>query len=393
MDVEAYNIKACCSNKGTMLIGWDADTSVAAPEGVFNVGIIGRNDSLIKTQYLQVTLRETVSWSANGHTETRVQNIGCAKICVNESTLWKPLPYLSSKAHWRGQVNETMLGQDVIENRIVAQLHVSKDVRDSYRGSLINVRHALTVTVVTPGACCVTSPESSVIMTVQRRMPNQAGPLPVSTPTHTAPEGQLISPSAEMEFFLNGQDPPLAVAELLPADWMPEEAAVVVIPATAVQVPASASENASQVSENVVPSAPPDSLLREARQPSMKLGEIQATLAASKTPAVKLQEFLQNSANTSTIQNLSPHEFVEILRVSSRQDVDFAQNSRMLALTMAPKFYCRHMLACLWSLPTSVRFDVLRELVPLTSDIDLHRNSLEGQLDPSELSVLRTALA
>ena len=141
-----------------------------------------------------------------------------------------------------------------------------------------------------------------------------------------------------------------------------------------------------------MPSAPQEHLLRESHQIARSLAELQATLASSKTRSATLEQKLQNPAMLATIENLSPHEFVETLKASSRQDTDYIRNARLLASTMVPHFYCRHVLACLWSLPHPTRFLVLREVVPLASDIDTQRLSVERELDPNELAEFRAAL-
>jgi hypothetical protein len=184
----------------------------------------------------------------------------------------------------------------------------------------------------------------------------------------------------------------MAIAEILPDDWAPQESPVVTIPASSVYVQSSAATDASLVF-GMIPSAPPENLLREAHQIARNLEELQSTLTASKSPTTTLEQMVQNPIMVLTIQNLSPHEFVETLKSCSRQDNDYARNARILASSMVPQFYCRHMLACLWSLSPSVRFRVLGEVAPLASDMDTQRESLERELDATEFAALRAALA
>jgi hypothetical protein len=395
MDLENYAIKSCCAHRGTMTMGWDADTIVAAPGGTINVGIVGKNDSIVELKYLQAKLVETVTWSADGHNETIVGEIALSEIYVTDNTLWTPLLSLPSRRERRHHHYETMdghFGAEILDNRYVAQLQLSQNARDSYLGNLIRVRHSLVVTAVTPGACCVTSPESSVLVTVQRRMPTgttTAYASAVAPTPATVFEDQMITPSAPMELVSTYQEPPMAVAEMLPNDWTPQESEVVVIPANSVIV-----QSTATVHRNVSPhpTAPQENLLRDSHQIARSLVELQAMLANSKTPSATLEQKLQNPVILATIENLSPHEFMETLKASSRQDADYIRNARLLASAMVPHFYCRHVLACLWSLPHPTRFLVLREVAPLASDMDTQRSSVERELDPNELAEFRAAL-
>ncbi|KAI2501473.1 hypothetical protein MHU86_12988 [Fragilaria crotonensis] len=216
VDLEEYRIKSCCADRGTIAMGWDADTTVAAPKGVINVGIIGKNDSIVDTQFLSVRLMETVTWSVHGHTEKRERKIASSEIYVTENALWKPLVQLPPRRERFRNHYDAMggdIGADVFENRCVARLELAQDARDSYLGNLVSVRHSLIVTAVTPGGCCVTSPESSVLVTVQRRMPNRAMQTVASTcPQPSAPpfEDEFAIPSADTIMGLTPtyQDPP-----------------------------------------------------------------------------------------------------------------------------------------------------------------------------------------
>jgi hypothetical protein len=396
MDLEEFNIKSCCADRGTVTMGWDADTIVAAPRGTINVGIMGKNDSSIEMKYLRSKLLETVTWSAHGHSEKLQREIASTKICATELALWKPLLYLPSRSERRRRQYDQVashLHSEVFANRIVTQLHVYHGARDSYLGITIGVRHSLIVTAETPGACCITSPESSVLVTVQRRMPSGAVPASASAvPQPSAPIFEHERATAPMEYRHTNQEPPMAMAEVLPDDWAPHESAVVMIPANAVILQATTASRAV-IPKGMMPSAPQENLLRESHQIATSLAELQTLLAASKNPTATLEQQLQNPIIVATIENLSPHEFVETLKSCSRQDADYVRNARILACTMVPHFYCRHVLACLWSLSHPVRFHVLKEMAPLASDIETQRVSVERELDPTELMEFRAALA
>ena len=57
-----------------------------------NVGITGKNDLIVDTKFLKVKLMETVTWSADGHTETSARQIASSEIYVTENALWLEAP-------------------------------------------------------------------------------------------------------------------------------------------------------------------------------------------------------------------------------------------------------------------------------------------------------------
>ena len=59
---------------------------------------------------------------------------------------------------------------------------------------------------------------------------------------------------------------------------------------------------------------------------------------------------------------------------------------------MDDAFQCRHVLACVWTLPPHIRMDVLTEIAPLASDLDTQREMVERELDDKELLYFRAAL-
>mmetsp|Transcript_11768 Transcript_11768/g.19553 ORF Transcript_11768/g.19553 Transcript_11768/m.19553 type:complete len:560 (-) Transcript_11768:52-1731(-) len=393
MDLEEFNIKSCCANRGTMTMGWDADTIVAAPKGAMNVGITGKNDSIVALAYLSAKVVETVSWSANGHSKKNTRVLTSNKVYANENPLWKPLLHIPSRRDRRRTQYESTGHEDaeVWQNRCVTQLNFPVDVRDSHLGNIVKVRHSLVITAVTPGACCVTSPESSVLITIQRRMPTiglaAAGGAVLPEPSAPFYQDEIVIATAPMEEY-SYQDPPMAVAEILPDNWTPHESEVVVILANSVIPEATRATSVAAV----MPSAPTESLLKESHQIATSLAELQTTLMASKDPTATLQEQLNNPVMVATVENLSPHEVVETLKSCSRTDPEYVLHARLLASTMVPHFYCRHVMACLWSLPQSVRFQVLKEIAPLASDIASQKESVERELDATELMEFRSAL-
>jgi len=284
--LQEYPVKASCfGNKGSITMGLDIDTAIAAPQGTIHIGITGKNDSTSPLQHFTARLVETVTCSAAGRSRDFTRNLCTSKVSPPDNTAWDPLAKFSISAsrqrrprcsddNTNKKKNETE--EAAIENnRCMTQLFLPVDTRDTYQGKIIGVRHALVVEAVTPYFVAPTSIESSILMKVQRRMPS---PPPsnnnnnnngiISSSATTA--AKIPSPSAPPSIFDENKDEydqqlqtvletslqaiettaiatatgvatapavdpviPVAVAQLLPDDWKAEESEVVHIPAAA----------------------------------------------------------------------------------------------------------------------------------------------------------------
>ena len=398
MDPEIFPLKSCCFSRGSLKFGWDADRTVGAPGAVVNVGVVGKNDSVLDVQ-LRARIMETVEWrSSGGHQERREQVLSDALLNTDNFLNWNRLPELPSRAQRRRENPYESLSD---LQRVSAQLRIPLDANDTYYGSLINVRHILVVRAVMPDGCCVNYPESSVAVKIQRRLPVLSNV--------TVASADLVTPAMVPE------EPLVAMAQVLPPDWSPEEADVVVIPAnsvvgrsaSAMDLPVAtatatigtsanvgtATTFASAPIEddpyhppNVAPSAPPkEDVLHDF---PVNIASLQASLASSRNPADTMTQFIRHG-NAGWLKNLSPHEFVETLKTCHAAQVGVA---KQLAAAMVPNFYCRHVLACIWGLPPKLRFEVLKEVAPLASDLNTQRAIVERELDPTELKHFRNAL-
>ena len=363
---ETFPIKTCCFDQGKVALGWDTSTTAASPGSVVDIGISGGNASQVEVSYLRARWNETVSWSALGRTEELTRTLCESKISTSNLPRWHPNTH-STNINFQlinpfsyNQIGAN--GQD--HPRVATQLHLPADSRDTYKGSLVQVRHTLIVTAVTPGGCCITSPESAALVQVHREatgMPAEA--VVDSTPTLSA-------------------EPTFVAADLIPEDWQPQESHVVTLPMS----------SAILLDSNYSPpsaSAPDESLLQESHNIATNLSQLEASLSSSDDPVNTLSDHLNNPKMVATIQNLTPREFVQVVQSSPR---NWPKVARMLAGAMDEHFQCRYVLACLWALPQEVRLDVMREVAPLASDLETQRSMIERELDANELVNFRAAL-
>jgi len=292
--LQEYPVNASCfGNQGTITMGLDVDTAVAAPQGTIHVGIIGKNNSTSPINHFIVRFVETVTCSAEGRSRDFSRNLCTSKVSSPEHTAWDStskfsgnfLRRLSPHTNDGSKKNETEKTATIDNSWFMTKLFLPIDTRDTYlAGKNIGVRHALIVEAVTSRfmTTAPTSIESSMLMKVQRRMPPLSSssindivyssstpaaaaaakiPAPSSTPA-VAAANNIPAPSAPPGNFDDENDDkyddqqlhtvletslqaiettaiatapaeveqptiPVAIAELLPADWKAEEAEVV----------------------------------------------------------------------------------------------------------------------------------------------------------------------
>lgn len=397
VDCAEYPMKSCFTNQGSIKLGFDVDTAIAAPRGNINVGVIGKNDSVVNLKNLTARVVETVTWSVAGRNRTSTRTLCTAIISPLEHSLWNPLYKLPSRSRRarNQQRNNEESEAELYDNRLVVQLLLPADARDTYQGNVIGVRHAVVVEAITPRSCCATSPESSMKINIQRIMPTMA---PIMAQTPTAPQ-LFLDDQPTIELYqtpvLPSAQPPMAVAELLPEDWKAHESEVFIIPTAAtIQQPSEniISADTDQTAE-AVPSAPQEFLLQQSNQIATSLTSLKILLSTAEKPTTVLELELRKPEVARAVEKMAPHELVETLRASCHKDEDYPPHARMLACAMVPNFYCRHVLACLWGLSRSIRFEVIKEIAPLAADVDQQREMVERELDPAEAAHFRLALA
>jgi hypothetical protein len=363
----------------------DANTSLVAPSEEIEVGMTGRNDSIVDVPYLRLRWIETVEWTASARTEQQSRNLVDLQIPTRANPPWTARLHAAQGKY--SAISDDKYGE---MTRIARDITLPRDARDSYPGMLIDVRHVLSVTAVTV-SCCTTEPETSVMVQVQRKSPMVTA---TSIATGTiAMETDEESQAALAAYVSDGgEEPMFAAAEVLqPQEWQPQEADVVVLSAASATVLPSSTDDAEQ---GPTPTAPTEDAVFGTTYPSTLSSDLlylqSLLIQHSDDPLDFLHNQVLNDPFLVTrLSNLTPPEYVGLLQglVSYVPQV-----ARALAFNLQPNFSCRHVLATLWGLPSPIRFDVLKEIAPLANDLETEQSMIERELSESELIHFRAAL-
>lgn len=164
--LEQFKVKHCCFiDQGSVTLGWKTDATVGTPGSSISIGIVGKNESVVPISYVVACWDEVVTLMCNGKSKVYSRTLASTEFYPT-TKLWEPLNSLSSnrRRYWNGDIESLM------QNRQTLTLVLPKDARDSSQGTLIGVQHTLSVKVVS-SEWCTDSPESSIMVTVQRQIP------------------------------------------------------------------------------------------------------------------------------------------------------------------------------------------------------------------------------
>jgi hypothetical protein len=378
MDPEVIRIKSCCFDTGQVTMGWDVDKTVASPDSFLKIGISGRNESSVEIDCLRARLIETITWAANGRREEKTTTLTESQVPTTNLPQWHSSKHLHHSSPYE-VVDMGSYRQSIVET----QLLLPKEARDSYNGSVIQVRHSLVITAKTPP--CHTTVESGSLIRVQRQ------------------SAEEMVHATSLPAYDSMAEPTFVEADILPPDWRPQEAHLIKLPASSAvlvdteYIPPNVSapdesllvEHTNGLTTSSV-SAPDESLLSDIQaRTTASLSELLDSLARTDDPVDLVSHELNNPMMVATIQNLTPREFVQALQAANR---DVPSLARLLAGAMDDSFQCRHVLACVWTLPPHIRMDVLTATAPLASDLDTQREIVERELDDQEIIYFRAAL-
>ena len=308
MDPEVIRIKSCCFDNGQVTMGWDVDKTVASPDSVLKIGISGRNESSVEIDCLRARLIETITWTANGRREEEKTILTESQVPTTNLPQWhstKRLHHVSPYEH----VDMGSYRQSVVET----QLLLPNEARDTYNGSVIQVRHSLVITAKTPP--CNTTVESGSLIRVQRQ------------------SAEVMAHATSVPAYDSVAEPTFVEADILPQDWRPQEAHVIKLPVSSAvlvdteYIPPNVSapdesllaEHTNSVSSLSSVSAPDESLLSDPQtRMTASLSELLDALACTDDPVGLVSHELNNPMMVSTIQNLSPGEYVQVLQAANR---------------------------------------------------------------------------
>lgn len=72
-----------------MILGCDISNTLIAPDSVVDIGISGKNLSVVNVKYLRAALCERVNWTSNGKMPSRKRFL--AQTFIEAGQTWAPL--------------------------------------------------------------------------------------------------------------------------------------------------------------------------------------------------------------------------------------------------------------------------------------------------------------
>lgn len=250
---QAYPISSCWIwRQGKIVMGWRAADSVAAPEDTVHVHCWGENQSRVKVEYIGFKYTEEISWQTLNNDGARTSSRTYTRVLAEERQSVNDFAEWDPKMFSRYNCQEPLLSEQG-RSVIISSLNIPTDARETYKGSLVEIKHVLTVSVKTKGTkgeWGASSPEASLPVTIAQRGSAEIEHMvqgttsgeentPSTIPTATAPSEiydfentpsvPSTSPTAPSELY----DLPTAAvveAEVLPDDWKPVRAEVVSLP-------------------------------------------------------------------------------------------------------------------------------------------------------------------
>ena len=226
--------KCCCRKQGHVALAASFDKTVVRPNETIGVAFTANNQSTVRVDTVRVILEEYIEWRAHGRSE-KVHRV-LQKVDLPASD-YPELAKLHRKPNtYFGGSNNTMDQHPLIHNndtpgRSSIQVVVPTGATDSYHGRWIEVRHVLSVRLLTPG-CCTTNPEACARLQICRTtapLTPSAPPTPLAPPSPSAPPSEYDM-GMDMNIPAHASAPIVEAEAVLPAGWSAQTAEVVIIP-------------------------------------------------------------------------------------------------------------------------------------------------------------------
>lgn len=262
--------KCCCSRMGTMALETHFNKTTVSVNDRISVGFRCQNKSTANVHTIRVRLQEVIEWTSEGHKKEVRTTLQERNLDASEYPELEPLRHRPRRSDDYNIV-ESLMDQQPWHS--VGPLIVPQKAKDTYHGRGIQVRHTLSVTLLTSG-CCSSNPDVSTIIDVYRQIPGPtsdhiidthyhdgsscgipsappsvtADPSAVPSMTATAPSdiyddsyayaaahASTPVPSAPYKDLhhihrMDDDTVTMVQAEVLPPDWHPQTAEVVNIP-------------------------------------------------------------------------------------------------------------------------------------------------------------------
>lgn len=344
----------CCFNRGHMLFGARvSDTLISRGEAV-TVSMSCRNRTTVPIDSITATFIEYIIWNANGHSSSQAMTL--------VSKNFSPFPGLE-RMQSLSLVNDTSPGQDMqdiardLENaKNVATVIAPSTTRDTFTGSLISVRHVLSI-VVHAGAC-ITNPTIVI--------PIEAGPASAEGTTLPSNTSLTTPPQEEPDITFD-----FANAMTTSAVYVPSSHAV---------IGGAAYEKVDEAKE----AAP---LSNELRAPNLQ--NLFLDMSESINDFGMIQEKLTKADWQPIFHSLSPLDFGRIIQ---KVDLDFdhAKVAELLA-TAIHNFQCVHVIAAITTCSDWNRATIVEKTIPFCNDLALNKDKILNVLSEWDKLVTQKA--
>jgi hypothetical protein len=285
-DVPVHN--CCCVRSGTMALEVSLSQTILQPHDSVQVQFRCQNQSTIKVRTVRVQLQQMVEWNVDHHrhSETVTRDLDrkdrdakeypeLAKQHRRRRLPRHARPHEQAVPFQQSNNNSTTNNNSNTTNWHGSNIRVPPSTYDSYMGRSVQVRHVLSVELLTKG-CCTTNPEASALVQVFRKHPNvqqepqeqpavfvatasldqpatapalvvlpsalyedptyeNASTVPSAPPGTSYGSSTMIGTTSSRSSKSSGT-PIMAQAQLLPPDWHAQTAEVVDIPMAQVTI-------------------------------------------------------------------------------------------------------------------------------------------------------------
>lgn len=192
-------VRCCCFPKGTIALETKFDkTTVGVQQDGIQVGFRCQNRSTVKVHTVRVKLREVVEWTVQGRKEevaTTLEEINLDAYQYPELERLRRKPRRHSD-HYGPVESLTMLDQEPWHD--VRPIVVPRRAKDTYHGRGIQVRHILSVELLTEG-CCTSNPDATTLIQIFRKLSPPSGDAGSPCDPLDIQDGSCHRPSAPSE--------------------------------------------------------------------------------------------------------------------------------------------------------------------------------------------------
>lgn len=231
LPVEVFPItNCCCFEKGTMVLEASVDKTIVAPRSTVNVAYRAINNSTLDVNSINVKISQITTWCSNGHSEALETILDERNVDGTDYPALRKLATKPRRYFGAAEAEALILNKEWD----TTQLHLPSDSLDSYHGRLLEVKHVLSVQLISNG-CCTLDPDSStsihIVRLLQSDEANDASAINLGV-TPSAPLDTLdtASPNFDDQKHPPVSSMPVAEAHALPPDWHAQLAEVVEIP-------------------------------------------------------------------------------------------------------------------------------------------------------------------